>query len=116
MTEQQGFDLVTSGPVHWVEVGNRLASADDREVLASVLNRVKNVGEVAGRLGGAYFRHKIRLSDQAPISSPRLVKETTEAGPLDRQTPDRCSPWWARTGRFREEFQVATTFLKRPGH
>jgi len=63
MTEQQGFDLVAPAAVHRVELGDHLASADNREVLASVLDRVEDVGEVSGGVGSAHFRHEIRLSD-----------------------------------------------------
>ena len=63
MAKQQGLDLVASAAVHWVELGDHLASADDREVLAPVFDRVEDVGEVSCSVGGAHLGHEIRLSD-----------------------------------------------------
>lgn len=49
--------------MHRVELRDHLASADDRVVLTSVLDRVEEVGEVSGGVDGAHLGHRIRLSD-----------------------------------------------------
>ena len=46
-----------------LEAGNRLSPPHDGEVLASVLDRVEDVGEVSGCFGRAHLGHEIRLSD-----------------------------------------------------
>jgi hypothetical protein len=48
-----------------LEVGDGLSTPDHGEMLASVLDRIEEVGEVSGCFGRTYLRHAIRLSDVA---------------------------------------------------
>ena len=78
MPAQQVLDVGATAPLHRLEMGDRLASSDDREVLASVLYRVEQVREVAGGVGCRDIRHLIRLSDY------ELGSELTAGEELDR--------------------------------
>jgi hypothetical protein len=44
-------------------VRDRFAATNDCVVLATVLNTVEQISEVAGRIGRSDVRHAIRLSD-----------------------------------------------------
>src|SRR5690606_2650007 len=60
-----GFDVRSPTSARRLELSDGPAAAHDREVLAAVLHRIEEIGEVAGRLGGAHVRHEIR-SDWRP--------------------------------------------------
>lgn len=66
MASQQGFGIGTQPGSGWLEVGDGLSAPDDGEVLASVRDRVEDVGEVPGCVGRTYLGHEIRLSDTPP--------------------------------------------------
>jgi len=84
MTKQQGLDLVASAAVHRVELGDHLASADDREVFASVFDRVEDVGEVSCGVGGAHLGHRIRLSDSGVHNVVKIGQRGRRDEVLDR--------------------------------
>jgi len=63
MTSQQGLGIGAGWRVRWLDSRDDLAPSDDRVVLSAMLDAIENVGEAPGRLGGAHFRHVIRLSD-----------------------------------------------------
>lgn len=63
MAPQQGFHIGSQPASGRLEVSDGLSAPDDREVLASMLDRVEDVGEVPGGVGRTYLRHRIRLSD-----------------------------------------------------
>jgi hypothetical protein len=69
VTAEQGLDIGAPTGADRVELGDDLAPADDSKALASVLDRVEEVGEVPRGVGRAHLRHAIRLSDRAPGST-----------------------------------------------
>ena len=71
MAAQQGFRIGPQPGSGRLEVGDGLSAPDDGEVLASVLDRVEDVGEVSGCFGRTHFWHEIRLSDS--LSGSREV-------------------------------------------
>lgn len=90
--KQQSLNLGASAGVYRIDLGHDLASADDREVFSSVLDRIEDVGEVSGSVGGAHLRHGIRLSD----SRDHNVNAITQQDHVDDppwQTPNRH---WSR--------------------
>lgn len=63
MPAQQRLRIGSQSRLGRFEVGDRLPPSHDCEVLAPMFDSIQEVGEVAGRLGRADVRHKIRLSD-----------------------------------------------------
>lgn len=63
MASQQGLRIGAQPGSGRLEVGDGLSAPYDGEMLASVLYRVEDVGEVPGCVGRTYLRHRIRLSD-----------------------------------------------------
>lgn len=84
MTLQQGLDFGASARVHGVDLSHHLSPTHDREVLASMLYCVEDVGEVPGSVGGAYLWHRIRLSDSGAHNVLVHRYRLTPGGPLDR--------------------------------
>ena len=78
-----------------IELGHDPAPAHDREVLASVLYRIEDVGEVPCCLGRTHFRHGIRLSDTRAhnVRQVRLPLggESTRDGTLNAQVDSNDS-------------------------
>lgn len=60
---EQGLDVGAAAGADRVKLGDDPPAADDREVLAVMLDGIKDVGEVPGGIGGANLGHQIRLSD-----------------------------------------------------
>src|SRR5690606_18100706 len=65
MAPHQGLGLASPAARGRREVSDGLAATDDRELLAPVLHRVEEVGEVACCVRGGHIRHCIRSSDVA---------------------------------------------------
>ena len=82
---QERFDLDSLTRLGGVELGDDLAAAHDREVLAAVLDGIEQVGEVAGGVGGTDLRHEIRLSDPTDQNVGGA-----DASPTRGRPPDRC--------------------------
>ncbi len=64
MAPQDGLDVCASTAAHGFEVRHRTASSHDGESLASMFDRIEQIGEVACRIGRGYLGHTIRLSDR----------------------------------------------------
>ena len=79
MTAQQCLDVDAQTAVHRFEVRDGLASPHDREVLASMLDGVEEIGKVPGCVGRGYLRHAIRLSDTARIGTYGAITAVTSA-------------------------------------
>lgn len=95
MTLQQGLDFGAPARVHGIELSNHLPPAHDREVLASMLDCVEDVGEVSGRVGRAYLGHAIRLSDSAldrirrhPATGTRTASPAPTPASVPEWSPD----------------------------
>jgi len=71
MASQQGLRIGAEPRSGRLKVGDGLSATDDGEMLAPMLDRVEDVGEVPGSVGRTYFRHKIRLSDHGPVREVR---------------------------------------------
>jgi hypothetical protein len=63
MASQYGVDFGACAWIDGIELGHDLASAHDRETLASMLYGIEDVREVPRCVGRAHLRHGIRLSD-----------------------------------------------------
>jgi hypothetical protein len=64
MRTQCRLDIGASAVGDGLQAGDRPPSAQDRVLLAPVLDGVEEIGEVAGSVGRGHLWHKIRLSDQ----------------------------------------------------
>jgi len=60
---QERLHIRATSAGYWFQVRDRLAATNDCVVLATVLNTVEQISEVAGRIGRSDVRHAIRLSD-----------------------------------------------------
>lgn len=63
LATEHGLDVDASAIIGWLEMCHDLALPDDRKALVTVLDRIEQVGEVAGCINRAYFGHVIRLCD-----------------------------------------------------
>lgn len=70
MTSEQRHHVRAAPRLHGLELADRPSSPHHREGLAPVLDRIEDLGEVAGCLGGTHLVHRIRSSDlRSPMTN-----------------------------------------------
>jgi len=74
VSAQEGLHIPAPTDDNRIELGDHLAPANDREVLAAMFHGIKELGEVPSCGRGAHLSHPIRLSDvelggQAPLKA-----------------------------------------------
>lgn len=133
MATEHGLDLTSETTAHGLQMSDRSAAPHDREPFAVMLDRVQEVREPPGGVGGGDVRHRIRLSDlgrpgsgfgrnatrtsRPPEGMPRSV-----AAMSPRPTSPRISPLPAdeRVGQYAElldglDANIFRTLVRAPG-
>lgn len=86
MPPQECLGVRSTASAERFQLSDRLASTNDDELLAPVLDGVEHVGEVASRVGRADLRHKVRLSDLPARSAVQLASASgATAHAVDRR-------------------------------
>jgi hypothetical protein len=99
---KESLHVCASAAGRWLEVGNRLASADDSEVFATMLNRIEKIRKVPSGIRRSDLSHEIRLSDPTPMCASRalLTASTSSIAAASQRTAPSmkfvASPTWQR--------------------
>lgn len=80
MPAEESLRTHTPPSARRLEMRDRLATTHDREVLATVLHRVEQVGKVPSGVGRCHIRHTIRLSDRRIRSIGKVARAEGDAG------------------------------------
>ncbi len=92
VTPQEVLHPCPSPETNRLELSNRPTSTHDREMLPAMLDRIKQVGEVPGRLGRTDLGHKIRLSDSVSEGGLEPPRDYLPLGPQPSASAYSATP------------------------